>query len=236
MKPRRSLFLLALLLGAAPAPGGAWGSSRRAPEPAAVDEDWPAGADVPSISALAAPRAKPLDEQETLLVDALWTRFRDLPAGRRPKVALVLGGGGARGLAHIGILKIFEREKVPVDLIVGTSVGALVGALYAAGLPVKDIERMGEEIGWNKLTDLSAARLVRLLVTEQLLSTQKMQQYIQHYIGEKNFADLKIPFVCVAADLRTGEQIVMREGSVALAARASATMPGVFRPVPYRHR
>jgi len=170
------------------------------------------------------------------LFDTLWAKLRSLPADRRPRVALVLSGGGARGFAHIGVLKVLEREKVPVDLIVGTSVGALVGALYASGLPAAKIEDLSVGAGWSKLTDLSTARVVRLLLTERLLSSKKMETYLQAQVGDKKFADLKTAFVCVAADLRTGEQIVLREGDVAPAARASATMPGIFEPVPYRHR
>lgn len=172
----------------------------------------------------------------TVLRDALWLKLRALPADRRPRVALVLSGGGARGLAHIGVLNVLARERVPVDLIVGTSVGAIVGALYAAEVPVSDIETLAAEVGWDKLTDLSAAGVVRLLVSERLLSTGKMEEYLKARIGTRSFADLKTELACVATDLRTGEEIVMREGSVALAARASATMPGVFEPVPYRHR
>lgn len=183
--------------------------------------------------ALAEASAAPTD---TALWDTLWSRLRALPADRRPRVGLVLSGGGARGLAHIGVLKVLEREKVPLDLIVGTSVGALVGALYASGLPAGQIENLSAESGWSQLTDLSAAGVVRLLVTERLLSTRKMEAYLTAHIGDKKFADLKTEFACVAADLRTGEQIVLREGSVALAARASATMPGIFEPVPFRHR
>lgn len=175
-------------------------------------------------------------EEESILVDALWAKFKGLPPGRRPKVALVLGGGGARGLAHIGVLKVLRREGVPVDMIVGTSVGALVGALAAADVPTVEIERLAADIGWDKLTDLSKARLVKLLVTDELLSTQRMEDYLKIRFGDKTFADLKTPFACVAADLRTGEQIILREGSVALAARASATVPGVFKPVAYRQR
>jgi NTE family protein len=176
------------------------------------------------------------DDQEQILVDAFWSRLRALPADRRPKVGLVLGGGGARGLAHIGVLKVFRQEGVPVDVVAGTSVGALIGALYAAGLPPEQIETLGRDIGWDELTDLSTARVVKLVLSEQLLTTQKMERYIERYIGDKKFADLAVPFACVATDLKTGEQIVLREGSVALAARASATMPGLFRPVPFRHR
>jgi NTE family protein len=139
-------------------------------------------------------------------------------------------------LVHIGVLKVLEREGVPVDLVVGTSVGAIVGALYAAGVRTSDIEGMASEVGWDQLTDLSSARVVRLLVSERLLSTQKMEKYLQARIGEKTFADLKTEFACLATDVRTGEGIVLREGSVALAARASATMPGIFEPVPFRHR
>lgn len=174
--------------------------------------------------------------EDTAILDTLWGRLRELPAGRRPRVGLVLSGGGARGLAHIGVLNVLQREKVPVDVLVGTSVGALVGALYAAGLPPERIANLSAELGWTQLTDFSAARVVRLLVSEQLLSTQNMEKYLETHIGDKKFADLNTEFACVAADLRTGEQIVLREGSVALAARASATMPGLFEAVPFRHR
>lgn len=176
------------------------------------------------------------NDEESLVVEALWARYKSLPVGKRPKVALVLGGGGARGLAHIGVLKVLKAAGVPVDLVVGTSVGAIVGALSCAGVPPEKIESMAADIGWDKLTDYSTAGVVKLLVSEELLSTQKMESYLEKHFGAKTFADLKTPFAAVAADLRTGEQIVLREGSVALAARASATMPGVFQPVPYRHR
>ncbi len=182
-----------------------------------------------------APRAEPPTPGE-LLRDALWLKTRSMPKERRPRVALVLSGGGARGLAHIGALKVLAREKMPVDLIVGTSVGAIVGALYAADVPVPEIESMAARVGWDKLTDVSTARVVRLLLSERLLSTAKMEDYLTARIGPRAFADLTTELACVAADLRTGEEIILREGPVALAARASATMPGVFDPVPYRHR
>jgi NTE family protein len=172
----------------------------------------------------------------SIVTDALWLKLRSLPAARRPRVGLVLSGGGARGLAHIGVLKVFEREGVPVDLLVGTSVGAIVGALYAAGEKASEIEGMASEVGWDQLTDLSSAGVVRLLMSERLLSTKRMEKYLQDRIGEKTFADLKTEFACLATDVRTGEGVVLREGSVALAARASATMPGIFEPVPFRHR
>lgn len=177
-----------------------------------------------------------IDPDGERLDEAIWLRLRGLAPGQRPRVAVVLSGGGARGLSHIGVLKVLEREKVPVDLVVGTSVGALVGALYAAGIPLTDIERMSREVGWDTLTDVSTSGLVRLLVSETLLSSKKTEEYLIRQLGEKTFDQLKIPFACTAVDIRTGELLILREGSVALAARASATMPGVFEPVSFRHR
>lgn len=179
--------------------------------------------------------ALPLDENK-FITDYLWKRTIRLAPPERPKIALVLGGGGARGLAHIGVLKVLEEEKVPIDMVVGTSVGALVGAVYCAGEPMGKLEKMGEMINWNELTDLSQSSIVKLFVSEQLLSTEKMEQYLDEKIGKKNFQELEVPFACVATDLVTGERVVFREGEVALAARASATIPGIFDPVEYRHR
>jgi NTE family protein len=168
--------------------------------------------------------------------DVLWDRLRTRPVGERPRVILVLGGGGARGLSHIGVLRVLEQEHIPVDQIVGVSVGALIGALYASGVSVNDIESMAQDIGWKNLTDFSRFRLLKLILTDELMSTSKMEAYLDKRLGGLYFNDLKIPFVCIATDIRTGEKVVFKEGSVAFAARASATIPGLFKPVPYRHR
>lgn len=187
------------------------------------------------LTCVTARPALPLDENK-FITDYLWQRMRQLAPPHRPKVALVLGGGGARGLAHIGVLKVFEEEKVPVDMVVATSVGALIGALYCSGEPVEKIEKMGEIVRWNEITDLGDASIVKLMISEHLLSTEKMEKYLNERIGRKRFDELKIPFACVATDLQTGERVIFREGEVALAARASSTIPGVFDPVEYRHR
>ncbi|OGS21124.1 MAG: hypothetical protein A2252_05640 [Elusimicrobia bacterium RIFOXYA2_FULL_39_19] len=155
---------------------------------------------------------------------------------KRPKIVLVLSGGGARGLAHIGVLKVLEEEGIPIDAVAGTSVGSLAAALYCAGIPIGKIEMMAEDIGWSKLSNLSTPSLVNMLITERLLSNEKLEKYIADNIGGKQFHELKIPFACVATDIRTGEKIIFTEGNVAQAARASATIPGVFEPVEYRHR
>lgn len=174
--------------------------------------------------------------EERLATEVLWQGVRRLPRGERPNVIVVMGGGGARGLSHIGVLRVLEEENIPIDQIVGVSVGALIGSLYAAGLSVDQIEAMAKEVGWDKLTNFSKTTLVKLIMSEVLLSNQKMEAYLKQYIGDKQFSDLRIPFACVATDLRTGEPVVFREGPVAIAARASATIPAFFRPVEYRQR
>jgi len=178
---------------------------------------------------------QPLDEKK-FITDYLWKKVVSLKPPQRPKIALVLGGGGARGLAHIGVMKVLREENVPIDMVVGTSVGALIGAVYCAGEPLYKIERMGETIHWDDLTDLSNTSFIKLLISEHLLSTDKIEKYLNEKIGKKDFSELKIPFACVATDLVTGERIVFREGEVAPAARASSTIPGLFDPVQYRHR
>ena len=169
-----------------------------------------------------------MDEEE-LLIDFLWQKYVSLPAAEKPKVALVLGGGGARGLAHAGVLQVFTEEHLPVDIIVGTSVGALIGSLYAAEVPVDTIVNMAQNMTWNKLVSFKISPV-------GLYSTKRIEEYVTKYIGNKRFDELKIPFACVAVDIRNGEKIILKEGQVAPAVRASATMPGLFQPVEYRHR
>ena len=185
----------------------------------------------PNLSAL----SKEIDE-ENFLTQYFWREVITLKPPERPRIGLVLGGGGARGLAHIGVFRVLEEAGLPVDIVTGTSVGALVGALYSSGISIDRIESMTEEIGWSDLTNISAPSVVTLFLSEKLLSTEKMEKYIADKIGNKRFDELKIPFGCVATDLRTGEKIIFYEGDVAPAVLASATIPGVFTPVEYRHR
>ncbi|GAH56996.1 unnamed protein product, partial [marine sediment metagenome] len=146
-------------------------------------------------------------DEEKFLTQYLWREVVTLPDEKRPKIGLVLGGGGARGFAHIGVLRVLEEEGFPVDIIVGTSIGALVGALYCSGLSLDKIEKMVEDIGWADLTDISAISVIKLLIAGEMLSTEKMGKYIAKHIGNKQFYELDIPFACVATDLKTGEKI-----------------------------
>lgn len=174
--------------------------------------------------------------EQRFATEVLWKGFRALPPAERPRVILVLGGGGAKGLSHIGVLRVLREEGVPVDEVVGVSVGALIGAVYSAGLTDIDLESMANEIGWGKLNRVSQAVAMKMVLSDELVSTAGMERYLTAHIGEKTFADLRIPFSCIATDIRTGERVVLTEGPVAFAARASATIPGVFKPVPFRQR
>lgn len=175
-------------------------------------------------------------DEERAITDFLWQKTTRLSPPHRPTVALVLGGGGARGLAHIGVLKVFEEEKIPVDMVIGTSVGAIVGAIYAAGVPLSTLESIGETIQWNTISNVGNTSVLSLLLTENLLSTKPMEDFLAATIGNKRFDQLEKSFVCVATDIMTGERVILREGDVGVAARASATIPGLFAPVEYRHR
>lgn len=146
------------------------------------------------------------------------------------KIGLVLGGGGARGLAHIGVLRVLEREGIPIDLIAGTSMGGLVGALYAAGIPLDELE---QEVG--KLSRFSEQlRLLDISISAAGLSVRgrRIYNYMADLLGEElTFADLGIPLAMVAVDLKTGRDIVLQGGLVIDAVRASISIPGIFMPM-----
>lgn len=143
---------------------------------------------------------------------------------RQRKVTLVLGGGSARGLAHIGVLSVLEREKIPIDSIVGTSMGALVGAAYSVGLSVRKMEEKAYKFSANKLLDPTIPRM-------GLLAGDKLEASIIDLIGDKGFADCKIPIAIVTTDIQTGEEITYTSGDLVKVIRASCSWPGIFNPV-----
>ncbi len=153
----------------------------------------------------------------------------------RAKVGIVLSGGAARGLAHVGVIKCWQEKKLPLDLIVGTSVGALVGALYASGMDAVEIEKIVSGLNWNELIEFKVTPS-RIFNLTSIISSEKMGDWLFSHMGKKRFSDLKIPFVCVACDIRTGEKIVFSDGELIPAVRASSCIPGIFEPVEYRHR
>lgn len=142
----------------------------------------------------------------------------------RPKIGLALSGGGARGLAHVGVLDVLEQEQIEIDYIAGTSIGAIVGALYAAGISTTEMKKIMGKISWRQLVSFT-------FPSGGLLKTDGIGAFINKVLGQKTFDQLQKPFAVVATDANTGEEVIIREGLVAPAVRASATLPGIFKPI-----
>ena len=183
-----------------------------------------------------------------------------LPAlAGRPKIGLALGGGGAKGAAEVGVLKVLEEAGVPVDYVVGTSIGSIVGGLYASGYSPSELETMFQTQEWlSLLTDRNAS------LSNEPYKTVNGVTYIfgfpvmdksrrgigmmpggriEHMLdsmacakGCKDFAKLRIPFRCVATDVRTAEEVILSKGAIAKAMRASMAIPGIFKPVEHGDR
>lgn len=147
--------------------------------------------------------------------------------GRAPRVGLALGGGGARGFAEIGVLRVLEQEKIPIDVVVGTSVGSLVGALYADSKSVLDAEFLAVGITEEDLFDYK----VLSLFSGGLVKGEKLENLLNTVLKHKTIESLPVPFAAVAVDLKTGQAVAFEHGSIAKAVHASAAIPGVFVPV-----
>ncbi|HZT58075.1 MAG TPA: patatin-like phospholipase family protein [Pyrinomonadaceae bacterium] len=143
----------------------------------------------------------------------------------RPRLGLALSGGAARGMAHVGVLKVFEEEGVRVDCVAGTSAGALVGGALAAGMTSEEIAKIARGMRWRDLGRMTLSRL-------GIQSSALMEDYVRARFPVTRFEELRIPFAAVATDLHTGEAVVMRDrGDVAFAIRASCALPGWYVPV-----
>ncbi len=144
------------------------------------------------------------------------------------KIALVLGSGAARGLAHIGVLKVLEEVQIKPDIVVGTSMGALIAGAYAAGLTVKQMEEIACETNWLRVAKLF---FPRRLQREGLLDGRRIEEFLIALVGERKIEHLEIPFAAIATDIWTGEEIVIRSGSLVKAIRASISFPFIFAPI-----
>lgn len=147
---------------------------------------------------------------------------RNRPGGE--KVGLALGSGIARGLAHIGVLRVLEREGIPVDMVAGTSIGALVGALHAMGKNADEILKTAREIGsrrFNYLVDLNIPKT-------GLIRGKKIEEKLKQLYGDTEFFDLLLPFKCVATDIDSGEEVIIDDGPVWEAVRASISLPVIL--------
>ncbi len=177
----------------------------------------------------------------------------------RPRIGLVLSGGGAKGGAHVGVLKVLEEMRVPVDCISGTSMGALIGAGYAAGQPASELETFVNGIDWSRIVGGVGRRALkpveqnrmsteaqselkvglkdgRVVTPAGLVDTSSIDDLLRTYVAQARmvnvFDELPIPFRAVATDMVTGNMVVLKEGDLATAMRASMAIPGAFSPVP----
>jgi len=146
----------------------------------------------------------------------------------RPRLGLALSGGGARGLAHIGVLKVLAREGIPMDCLAGTSMGGVIAAAYATGMSPAEIESEAlVTTRWRRLASLADLSLPR----QGLFRGHRLLAYFERHLGQRTFADLDVPLALVTVDLNTGQEVILREGPVALAVRATVALPGLLAPV-----
>lgn len=153
----------------------------------------------------------------------LVTRVETVP----PKVGLALGGGGARGFAEIGVLRVLEQEKIPIDVIAGTSVGSLIGAFYADTGSVLDAEFLAVAVEEADIFDVGALAVF----SGGLVKGERLERFLTAHLKHTVIEEMAVPFAAVATELRTGRTAVFRRGAVAPAVHASCAIPGVFVPV-----
>lgn len=142
----------------------------------------------------------------------------------KKKIGLALGSGSARGLAHIGILSVLQKNGIQPDYVAGTSIGAAVGALYCSGMSPEYMKKIAISTEWQDLLDIT-------LPKTGVIAGNKIEDYIQSLTNNAKFSDLAIPLSVVACDIKNAHRVVFSAGNVARAVRASLSIPGVFSPV-----
>lgn len=153
----------------------------------------------------------------------MWRRA--INRARAPRLGLALSGGAARGIAHVGVLKVFAEHGIRFDCVAGTSAGALVGGALAAGMSIEEIEKLGRTLRWRDLGRMTLSRL-------GAQTNAPTEEFVRARFPVSRFEEMPTPFAAVATDLQTGSAVVMRdEGDVAFAIRASCALPGWYVPV-----
>jgi NTE family protein len=142
---------------------------------------------------------------------------------RRPKIGLALGSGGARGFAHLGVIKVLQEEGIPIDMIAGSSMGALVASFYAAGIDLNQLYRLSTAFRRKYYLDFTVPKM-------GFIAGNRVKELVRIFTHNKNIEQLTIPVAIVATDLMSGEKVVFKSGSVADAVRASIAIPGIFVP------
>ncbi len=165
-------------------------------------------------------------ENSTALRDRLlsYVTPQPPPPEEPRRIGLALGGGGGKGGAHLGVLSVLEDQHVPVDMIAGTSIGGAVGVFYAAGFSLQEIQDIFRAMAMRKIATTDPTRT-------GFIGSARREAMLNTYLGERTFADLKLPCAVVAADLITGQAVVINEGPLVPAVMATTALPGVFPPV-----
>ncbi|MEQ6291179.1 patatin-like phospholipase family protein [Vogesella sp. GCM10023246] len=212
-KPRPLLALLAALLLAACA----------SPQPPAASNPVPA---TPAASApvAAVPATPPLPAA----VIPQTTALPKLPP-RQPRIALALGGGAAKGFAHVGVIRVLEQAGIQPQIIAGTSAGSIVGAIYASGISGEKLYRRALALNEDELKDFTWS-------SNGFLKGDKLQAFVNRQVGRKPIEALPRKFAAVATNFDSGERSVFKSGNTGLAVRASAAIPNVFQPVSIKGR
>jgi len=147
----------------------------------------------------------------------------------RKKVGLALGAGSVRGFAHIGVLSVLIEAGIPIDYVAGSSVGSLIGAAFCYGMSIDEIKNVSDELGWRKIAGPAWSG-------DGLASFEKMEKFIDELFDRPTFDDFHKPFSVVATDIDSDEEVVISEGRVAPAIRASCSVAGVISPVHWNGR
>jgi NTE family protein len=151
------------------------------------------------------------------------------PELRLPTIGVALGGGFARGMAHIGVLKVLEQEGIPIRIVAGTSVGALIGAAYCSGLSIEELEKVAHSVRFTTFARWTVSRY-------GFASNDRMVQFLNRTLKVKTFEELRIPLAVTATNFNSGEGVVFHSGSMVDPIRASCAYPGMFLPVEIRGR
>ncbi|MGB6899556.1 MAG: patatin-like phospholipase family protein [Candidatus Acidiferrum sp.] len=153
----------------------------------------------------------------------------EIKSKERPRVGLALSGGFARGIAHIGVLRILREAGIPVDMIAGTSVGALIGAAYCAGTPLDEMERIGATTSFADFGRWTPSWL-------GLATNQRLEKFLAQFTPLKTFEEMSTPLAIAATDISAGVSVYYTRGPVGLPLRASCAYPGLFVPIQYEGR
>lgn len=153
---------------------------------------------------------------------------------KKIRIGLALGSGGAKGLSHIGVLKILEEENIKISFITGSSIGALIGGLYAKGYTAKELENLAIEIAENKEKFYNLFDLSKSL--RGIIKGDKILEYIDELLNGVTFEKLLIPFIPIAVDLISGEKVYVQDGKVSEGIRGSISIPVIFEPFPWKDK